>query len=274
VAEVRGRALVRHDRLLRGTARYEVPCFPTATGVGHRARAEPGDLATVHPMRSVLALSGGLLAWSVVANLGLGETLYVARNLAATAGLLWVAHRIGLGRAELGLQRRALGRGLRWGGVSAVVVAVALGAGVALADVIGPVGALLADERAALGAGALTWAVLVRIPIGTAVFEEVAFRGVLGGACRQVLTPLAATCWSSAVFGLWHVAPTIVALRINDVPPASPAGVGAIAGAVAVTTVAGLLFEALRMRSGSLVAPVLAHWATNAFGLLAAAATR
>lgn len=225
-------------------------------------------------MRAVVVLSGGLLAWSTVANLGLGETLYVPRNLAATAGLVWLAHRIGLRRAELGLERHTVARGLRWGGASAAVVAVALGAGVALADVIGPVAALLADERAALGAGALTWAVLVRIPLGTALFEEVAFRGVLSGACRRRFGPTAGTAWSAVVFGLWHVPPTIVALRINGVDPVSLEGLGSIAGAVAVTTVAGVIFDLLRLRSGSLVAPVLAHWATNGLGLLAAAATR
>jgi uncharacterized protein len=224
-------------------------------------------------MRFVLALSAGLVAWSLGANLGLGETLYVPRNLVATVGLLWLGHRAGLDRCALGLARRHLPAGLRWGGASAAVVAAAVAAGVALGDAVGPVGALLADERADLATGALLWAVLVRIPLGTAVFEEVAFRGVLGAACRRALPPFAATLWQSGVFGLWHVAPTIVALRLNDVPPASAAGLGAIAGAVAVTTVAGLVFEQLRLRSGSLLAPILAHWSTNALGLLAAAAT-
>jgi uncharacterized protein len=225
-------------------------------------------------MRFVVALSGGLVAWSLVANLGLGETLYVPRNLAATGGLLWLAHRRRLDRHAIGLARAQLSSGLRWGGASAGVVALAIAVGVALEDVIGPVGALLADERADLATGALLWATLVRIPLGTAVFEEVAFRGVLAAACRRRLTPPAATAWQSGIFGLWHVAPTIVALRMNAVPPASMAGLGAIAGAVAITTVAGIVFDQLRLRSGSLLAPVLAHWATNALGLLAAAATR
>lgn len=225
-------------------------------------------------MRTVLALSAGLVAWSAGANLGLGETLYLPRNLVATVGLLWFARRVDLDRDDLGLARDRLSPGLRWGGGGAAVVAAGLAVGVALEDVVGPVGALLADERAELAAGALAWHALVRIPLGTALFEEVAFRGVLGAACRRALSPGAATLWQSGVFGLWHVAPTVVALRLNDVPPASVAGLGAIAGAVAVTSVAGLVFEQLRLRSGSLAAPVLAHWATNALGLVAAAATR
>jgi uncharacterized protein len=225
-------------------------------------------------MRTVVGLAAGLSAWSVVANLGLGDAGYVPRNLAATAALLWFARHQRLTADELGLARRYLPRGLLWGGAAAVVVAATLGAGVLLADRIGPVSQLLADERADLDRAALTLAVLVRIPLGTALFEEVAFRGVLRAASRRVLSPLAATAWTSGTFGLWHVAPTIVSLRINGVDPSSAAGLGAIAGAVLVTTVAGVVFDQLRARSGSLAAPVLAHWATNGLGLLAAAAAR
>jgi uncharacterized protein len=225
-------------------------------------------------MRTLLVLSGSLVAWSAVANLGLGDQLYAPRNLLLTGGMLVLANRGGLTADELGFARRHLGAGLRWGAGSTAVVAVAVGAGVALSDVLGPVATLLADERAALTGTALTTALLVRIPLGTALFEEVAFRGVLRAVARRHLTALQATLWTSAVFGLWHVAPTIVALRLNDVDPASAAGWGAIVGAVATTAVAGVVFDQLRARSGSLVAPILAHWATNAIGLLAAAATR
>jgi membrane protease YdiL (CAAX protease family) len=38
--------------------------------------------------------------------------------------------------------------------------------------------------------------------------------------------------------------------------------------------VAGVGFAALTLVSGSLLAPFLAHWAVNAFGLLAAATTQ
>jgi uncharacterized protein len=225
-------------------------------------------------VRTVLVLSGSLVAWSALANLGLGDQLYAPRNLLLTGGLLVLARRGGLTTEELGLARRDLGAGLRWGAGSTGVVAIVVGAGVVLADVIGPVATLLADDRAALTGPALAAAVLVRIPLGTAVFEEVAFRGVLRAVVRRRWSAVPATLWTSAVFGLWHVAPTIVALRINDVQPTSVAGLGAIAGAVVTTTVAGVAFDQLRARSGSLVAPILAHWATNALGLLAAAASR
>jgi uncharacterized protein len=224
--------------------------------------------------RLAFALSTALLVWSGVANLGLGERFYVGRNLLLTAALLVAARGLGLSAAELGLARPALRPGWRWGAGTAVVVAAVLVVAVAAREYVGPVATLLGDQRAALPPDELRYHAAVRIPLGTAVFEEVAFRGVLFAVLARVLRPWTAVTVSSAVFGLWHVAPTIVGLRINEVVPASPEGVGAIVGAVVVTSVAGVGFCWLRLRSGSLLAPILAHWATNALGLLAAAVTR
>lgn len=218
------------------------------------------------------AWSAGALLVGAVTDLGLGDTGYVARNLALTGVALLAARRAGWGAEQLGLTRARLGAGLRWGAAAAGIVGAVVGTGVVVADALAPVGTLLSDQRAQLPAAALATAVLVRIPLGTALFEEVLFRGALLTAFRARCRPLVAEVASSVVFGLWHVAPTIVALRLNDVAPGSVAGLGAITGAVVVTAVGGLLFCRLRTVSGSLLAPILAHWATNAFGLLAAAA--
>ena len=221
-----------------------------------------------------LALAVGLLAWSLVGNLLVGETLYVTRNLLLGLLVLALARRAGAGWGVLGLDGHAVRSGARWGGIAVLVVVVAVALGTVLADQLPGVSSLLADERADLPGPLLAWHALWRIPVGTALFEEVVFRGALLGLLLQVTSPTRAVVVSSVVFGLWHVAPTIVTLRINDVAVVSASGLGAIAGAVAITTVAGALFCLLRLGSGSLVAPVLAHWATNGVGLLAAALTR
>lgn len=212
------------------------------------------------------------MAWSLLANLVIGDTAYVVRNLALSAGLLVLAGRLGLDRAALGLAPGHWRAGLRWGAGAAGVVAVVLAAAVVLADTLPLVAALLGDQRAALAPQALAFAALVRIPLGTALFEELAFRGVLLAVLVRHLGAGRAAWVSSAVFGLWHIAPTIVALEENNVEVASIAGVAAVVGAVAVTSVAGLLFVWLRVRAASLLAPILAHTATNSIGLLAAAA--
>jgi uncharacterized protein len=222
-------------------------------------------------MRAPLLLSAALLVWSGIANLMIGERAYVARNLALVVLLLIIARLAGLTRGDLGVLAARVPAGVRWGLAAAGVVAMVLLAAVALADVFPPIAALLGDARAEAAGDGLVYATLVRIPFGTALFEEVAFRGVLLGWLLRVTSTSRAVAIASAVFGLWHIPPTAVTLAINEVAVASPEGLAAIAGAVLVTTVAGVVFSWLRLRSGSLLAPVLAHWATNSLGLLAAA---
>jgi membrane protease YdiL (CAAX protease family) len=73
---------------------------------------------------------------------------------------------------------------------------------------------------------------------------------------------------SSATFGLFHVAPTLAALRINGI---STGRLRACAAAVTLTSVAGLAFGGLRLAGGHVAAPWVVHWAINAASLAAAA---
>jgi membrane protease YdiL (CAAX protease family) len=113
---------------------------------------------------------------------------------------------------------------------------------------------------------------LVRIPLGTVLFEELAFRGALFGALAGVATSMRAALLSSVVFGLYHVRPTLGLLNANDVDGTIVRTLS-VTGAVVGTTAAGLLFCLLRTRSDSTVAPIVAHIGTNSFALLASAAT-
>jgi membrane protease YdiL (CAAX protease family) len=222
-------------------------------------------------MIGIVLWCGGVLVWSAVANLVLGDTAYVARNLALTAVLVvYGVQRHGV--HALGLARQDVRTGVIWGVAASAVVAVALVLAVPLAQVVPPIASLLGDQRATAVADGVLFVVLVRIPLGTALFEEVLFRGVLHAELETVLSRVAAIAVGAAVFGLWHVAPTMVALQENGVAVASAAGVGAIAGGVAVTAVAGVLFTWVRIASGSLVAPVLLHAVVNVGALLAALA--
>ena len=70
----------------------------------------------------------------------------------------------------------------------------------------------------------------------------------------------------------WHVLPTLHTMPDNRAVAAASTGgqVLAVLGAVAVTFVAGLVFCWLRLRSRSLIAPVMAHVATNGLALTVA----
>jgi membrane protease YdiL (CAAX protease family) len=107
---------------------------------------------------------------------------------------------------------------------------------------------------------------LVIIPLGTVVFGEVMFRGVLRGVLLRWSTTRPAVVVSAVVFGLWHLPP---ALR-DASGDGFAGGLGVVVGTIAFTTLAGVLFAWLRLRSGSLIAPAGAHLASNSFAYVAA----
>jgi uncharacterized protein len=195
----------------------------------------------------------------------------VPANVAATALSLGAARWAGLACCDLGLSRRDLSAGLRWGAACAGAVA----AGYAVALALPPARPLLRDDRYTdLGGGEVAFQVLVRVPLGTVLWEEVAFRGVLLGCLARLLPLRAAVAGSSAVFGLWHVGPTLSALRANDLadPPLQAALLTVVA--VAGTAAAGALLCWLRLRTASTAAPALLHLATNSLGTLAVVLAR
>ena len=112
----------------------------------------------------------------------------------------------------------------------------------------------------------------VVIPAGTVLLEEIAFRSVLWGML-------------SRHFRTWQVLGDDVGAVRPVAHPSLAAARGpeprdlrsrrtvehatlVVAGAVAVTTIGGLVFGELRRRSGSVLASAGAHWATNALGVL------
>ena len=95
---------------------------------------------------------------------------------------------------------------------------------------------------------------------------------VLTPAARRVLTEPAATVTASAMFGIWHIRPTVEALDGNERAQGRIARVAAVTAVVAGTAAGGALLSFLRDRSGSLAAPAMVHLATNCTGALAGAA--
>lgn len=204
-----------------------------------------------------------LMTHNLVGNLVLPPALYVPVNLAVAAVLLGIARASGIPWAELGLGRSSVGRGAALGAAAFLLVAITI----VVAALVPATRPLFVDQRVAKVTGAaVAYQALVRIPLGTVVLEEVAFRGVLLAALGRVTSTGAAVGWSSALFGLWHVVPTVEALRANRLALSA----AAVTAAVVATAAAGAVFCWLRLRSGSLVAPALAHVATNSVALVVA----
>ncbi|MCW0213139.1 MAG: CPBP family glutamic-type intramembrane protease [Pseudonocardia sp.] len=208
-----------------------------------------------------------LLSVTTVAVVPRWPLAVVPWNLAVAAALLALARRSGLGWDVLGLGRRGLGRGLAVGGAAAGLVVVAYGIGLALPATR----AAFDDSRAAGSVGVLLYAALLRIPFGTVVLEEVAFRAVLPGLVGG--SWWRGTLVASGLFGLWHVVPSLGLSRANAAVGAAFGSWGAPAQtalAVLASALAGVAFCGLRRWGGHLVTPVLAHVATNSFGVVAA----
>jgi membrane protease YdiL (CAAX protease family) len=215
-----------------------------------------------------VAIAVGVLA---VRN-GVGEfglpLLYVPVNLATATVLAIVSCSSGLSARELGLSRAAAPRGA----VVGVAVAAIVVAGIATGAAVPVTRPWFQDQRMADvdTAVELAYEALVRIPLGTAFLEEFAFRGVLLGLLARMGPMKTAVAVSSLLFGLWHVRPTLGALATNDLAEGAWTRAGAVTAAVALTTIGGLLFCALRLASGSLVAPLIVHAATNSAAIVAA----
>jgi CAAX protease family protein len=193
---------------------------------------------------------------------------HVAVGLGLIGCLLAIARAQGLTAAELGLARSSWPAGLRWGAAAAALVGTAY----VLGYVTGPVREALPDGGGGLGWVAL-WRVLVVIPLGTVLPEELAFRGLLLALLGRRHGVLAGILLSSGLFGLWHVVPSLGggmtnATMISMVGAGAAGTVVRVVVTVGFTSLAGVLLCWLRLRSGSLLAPILAHWTVNGLGVI------
>lgn len=210
-----------------------------------------------------------LAVFAVARSFGLLGPAVISVSL-LTAALVLIAWSAGATRADLGLARAAMRPGLLYGAAAFGVVLLVL----VVAAVIPATNGFLHDSRAQIGGGRLLYEIGVPIVLLTAIPEEFAFRGVLLGSALRLWGPWRASLITSALFGLWHIAPTLHTMSDNREFAGAAAHTGGqvllVFGSVAVTFVAGLVFCWLRLRSRSLIAPVMAHVATNGLALTVA----
>lgn len=221
-------------------------------------------------MTTLVATTVVVLAVVNVLNNRLLTRAYTLTCVVTALLLVLLARVAGLGWAELGVTSQHLARATAWSGVLIAAIGV----------VVGVLGShprwqrVLVDDRAGrLSRRELAFHTLVRIPLGTVLLEEVAFRGVLYAAIAHQHGAGSAAVGSSVLFGLWHILPS-TALTSDNALGRSMLGSGprararGVIVAVLVTALAGLALCWLRVRSDSLLPPAALHWAANAFGLL------
>lgn len=204
---------------------------------------------------------GFLAAYNIFQNVALKKRGYVAGNLIATSvGLAW-ARRSGYEWRDLGLARDDARKGLKMGvGVAAAASVTAL-----LLREHERARGILNDERLHdVTDREARFRLLVRFPLGTALFEEVWFRSILPAALREhgVKRP---ELVSMAAFAAWHLIPTAAAINANEGGSSMSKGQKSllvIGGSVAAG-LGGLGFAAMRKATSSLVAPWVAHATFN-----------
>lgn len=224
------------------------------------------------PRKVALAGTAAVIAALVVLNLMKNLLPWggVSLSVVAAAALLLFARRHGLSWAQLGLGRDRLRSGVLWG-LSAIATVV----GIYIAGVLLPMTRpLFLDARYDSGVSQALLTAFILIPLGTILLEEVAFRSVLWGMLSRHMNVWRVLLTSSALFGLWHVLPSLrltgANQGLNDVfSGQSPATtVLVVLGTVAFTAVGGIVAGELRRRSGSVLASAGMHWATNSLGVL------
>lgn len=205
---------------------------------------------------------------NLVQNFLLNERGYVPGNVVVSGVLAGIGRTSGLSWSEMGMGPGDVEQGLRIGKRAAGATAAA----VVLALIHPRTRGILRDERAA----ATSWReighrALVRFPLGTALFEELAFRGVLPALLRKSHRSWQAEALSAAAFGMWHIIPTHRALAGNPLGRDLRIGgrLGGIATGCLVAALSGLGLGWMRRSTGSLLAPWLAHTSFNSLSYLA-----
>lgn len=208
-----------------------------------------------------------LALYNNVANLWppFNRRAYVPANLLATVVLALVA----FGPLDLTLDEVVGGFGLL-----DALIGLTMGALLAAPLFVGlrwpKLRARIADKRTShLSGAALMYQCLVHVPLGTALLEEFAFRGVLFVAWTTTESNLAAALISSLVFGLWHIAPARNAFLLNQPASSTGAMLRWIALTVIATFLAGLFLVWLRVTSEGVLLPFVLHATLNSLATLA-----
>jgi uncharacterized protein len=230
---------------------------------------KPPDPHSAHVFH-ILAIVALASYANVISNEVLDEAWHIPFNLGILGVALLIARRAGTTWTTMGLRRDRLKRGVTVG----LVVMGAIATGIAVAIAVPGTRELFLDERVI--DNSIGWALfqtLVRIPIATALYEEVLFRGIVFGMFVRRYPPLLAAAWTSVLFGFWHILPTVDTLEMSPAGDLFSGAAGlaiAIAGAVTGTMLAGLGFLFIRLYANSTVAAILAHIGTNSLAMLGA----
>ena len=220
------------------------------------------------PLWPVIVVVVALVAFNVVTNRIAPEGHHLLWALGGSFGLLAMGILDGNSWTDMGLGWSYIIPGVVWGAGCVGVVT----AGYLVAASFRRGRDAMHDQRVAeLSGPRLMFQALVQVPFAVVLFEEIAFRAVLFSMLARRFGVVWAVVISALLFGLWHILPSIgsheqSAALGSVVGEGRRGNVLAVALSVVTTTVAGVIFAGLRIVSGSVLAPMGLHWATNGMG--------
>ena len=156
--------------------------------------------------RSEWAIGATSVGLNALVNGVLPARWHLAASLGACGAIAGLAARAGAGPREQGIRARDVPKGVVFGVIAATPIVIAMGAGV----ISRRSREFYRDPRVTeASAREAAYHVFVRIPFGTALPEELIFRGAILGLLSRYHPPHTAAALSSILFGLWHIAPTV-----------------------------------------------------------------
>ena len=218
-------------------------------------------LPTQHEIPAVALMASSNLAL----NGALPQPYVVPTALASAAGMLLISRLSGATPEQLGLALESAPRGVKIGLLIGVPLAVTMAAGAYIPSTQ----KFFRDERIMSADGpSAFYELFIRMPVATAIGEELIFRSALEGILHCRRTPLQALITSAALFGIWHALPALDRLRSN--PGARVVHkdnnllkVVVVTGVCCATAGAGVALSWLRQMTGSVLAPIIVHYAIN-----------
>jgi membrane protease YdiL (CAAX protease family) len=195
--------------------------------------------------------------------------LYVWMNLGVLLLVwIWSRHHLNLTLSDIGCTRHNIGKSILYGLILSAVVIIPF---VILLWLLPGLGFSVKTPRLeTIAKDIFWWRIFIRIPIGTAFFEEMLFRGIFYGYLAKKLSQARTVFITSLFFGFWHIMPAFRVVS-RDLQIAAPFPFVAlwlllILGSI----VGGILFAWTRYRSRNITGCVLAHALINVLSLVGA----
>jgi len=204
---------------------------------------------------------------------GLHRRLYVVLNLVTLLAVFaWAVQLSGVDQGSLGLQSGQISRGFVIGIAVSLIASIPFVMWITIPSVARLIRRHISAQP--MGRDELAYNLLLRIPIGTALFEEMLFRGVLFTLVEIRWGTATAIWYTSVLFAAWHITPAANlllrgflaghrAIALSATGSSNRRKAFIYSGQLGSVFIAGLGLAMIRVVGHSAVAPFLVHAAVN-----------